>query len=120
MCIGIPMQIEQCSNARALCTDNKGQQHDIDIMLIGAQKPGTWVMTFLNTARETLSAEQAHYTLQALQALEKVRQGEDFDPLFADLITREPELPAFLRQPAATQTTPAPEFTHDLNAAEDS
>ena len=52
--------------------------------------------------------------------MSKVRQGEDFDHLFADLINREPELPEFLRQPAASQTAPAPEFTHDLKAAEDS
>ncbi len=115
MCIGVPMQIEQCHNALALCTDGNGQQHEIDIMLVGPQTPGTWVMTFLNTAREVIPAEQAMNTIQALQALEKVQRGEDFEHLFADLINREPKLPEFLRQPDTTNEAPPAETMNNNN-----
>lgn len=112
MCIGIPMQIEssvESSNgSRALCRDAHGQQFDIDTMLIGEQPAGTWVMTFLNTAREIISNDHAHTTIQALQALENVMLGESFEHLFADLIDREPELPDHLKPEHLKPEQPKP------------
>ena len=97
MCIGIPMQILQTFPGYAIC-QTADASHRIDTLLVGEQPPGTWLLTFLNTAREVISSEQAQQINDALTALERVMQGDgDIDHLFADLINREPELPAHLQ-----------------------
>lgn len=97
MCIGIPMQVLESLGESALCA-YRGQTTLIDMMLVGEQEPGTWLLVFLNTAREVLSAERAGQIGDALEAMRLAMQGHtNFDHLFADLVDREPELPAFLR-----------------------
>jgi hydrogenase expression/formation protein HypC len=98
MCVGIPMKVVESSPGSALCETRDGTSRRIDTMLIGEQPVGTWLLTFLDTAREVLSAEQAAQISNALQAVEMALQGDaNIDHLFQDLIDREPELPAFLR-----------------------
>ncbi len=97
MCIGIPMQVIESSETQAICEAN-GEQRKIDMMLVGKQSVGTWLLIFLNTARDVLTPDRAHQISDALKALEMANQGEEnFDSLFQDLIGREPELPDFLR-----------------------
>lgn len=98
MCIGIPMQIISSQGLSAQC-DSLGKLHQIDLSLIGEQEDGTWVLTFLDTAREVLSESQAKQIKDALQALSMTINGEtpDVDMLFADLVQKEPELPPHLR-----------------------
>lgn len=97
MCIGIPLQIVNSNESRAWCRDSSGQEFDIDMMLIGKQAPGTWILSFLNTARETISEQRAKEINLALQGLTDALQGKNIDHLFADLIDREPPLPEFLK-----------------------
>lgn len=97
MCIGIPMQVIASHPHHAVCQDAKGIQTQIDTMLVGQLKTGSWVLTFLNTAREVISEQRARETQNAIDALEVAMQGNNIDHLFADLIDREPELPEFLR-----------------------
>jgi hydrogenase assembly chaperone HypC/HupF len=91
------MQIIEPGQHRALCRYN-GEFREIDMSLTGEQPAGTWVLVFLDAAREVISASDAARIADALQALTLVMQGEtSVDHLFADLIGREPELPDHLK-----------------------
>ena len=62
------------------------------MLLVGPQEPGTWVLNFLGSAREVLSADDARKINDALDALEAVMSGDeevDIDAHFADLAGRE-------------------------------
>jgi len=105
MCIGVPMQVVESGEVFAIC-ESAGGRHRIDIRLVGEQPCGTWLLTFMNAAREILTEEGAAQISDALQAVDMAMQGEGrIDRLFADLVDREPELPEFLH-PAYTATAP--------------
>jgi hydrogenase expression/formation protein HypC len=99
MCIGEPMQVVDSGEMSARCRDRHGQLHSVDLILVGAQQPGTWLLTFLGAAREVIDARRAADIRDALVALDAVMRGEpaDLDAAFADLVGREPELPDFLK-----------------------
>lgn len=98
MCIGIPMVVVEQQGDWALCQRRDGgATASIDMRLIGGQPPGTWVLTFMDAARSVLDAAEAQQVDNALDALEMALRGENVDHLFADLVDREPELPAHLR-----------------------
>ena len=101
MCMGVPMQVLEMRGTYALC-EAEGEQQVLDMLLVGAQPAGTWVLNFLGAAREVMSADQAQATRQALKAMQLVMQqgvsaNASLDTLFADLIEREPPLPEHLR-----------------------
>ncbi|MCB1518967.1 MAG: HypC/HybG/HupF family hydrogenase formation chaperone [Hyphomicrobiaceae bacterium] len=97
MCIGVPMQVISVEGFTAVCAGRDGAQV-IDVGLTSGVQPGEWVMAFLGSAREVISAEAARVTLDALEALELAMRGEaNVDHLFADLIGREPTLPDHLK-----------------------
>lgn len=96
MCLGIPAQVIESGEHFARCASRNGELR-VDLSLVGAQPPGTWLMTFLSAAREIIPAERAEAVNAALAALDAVQSGEtDFSAFFADL-DREPQLPDFLR-----------------------
>ena len=93
MCLGIPMQVVEVRDGMAVC-EGMGERRDINMQLVGDQPAGTWVLTFLDTAREVLSEEYAASIIDAVTAVNLVMQGNtDIDHLFADLIEREPPRP---------------------------
>ena len=93
MCVGIPMRIVEMTEGAAIC-EARGARERVDMQLVGEQAPGTWVLTFLGTAREVLSESAAMQINQAIEALELIAGGEtNVDHLFADLIDREIEPP---------------------------
>ncbi len=97
MCIGLPMRVISAQLGRALC-QGMGQQREVDTLLVGDPPVGSWVLVFLDSAREVLSEERAAQISQALTALELAIKGEtEVDHLFADLIDREPSLPVHLQ-----------------------
>ena len=53
MCIGIPMQVVDPGAETALC-EGRGARERINCLLVGAQPPGTWVLTFQGTALRVL------------------------------------------------------------------
>jgi hydrogenase expression/formation protein HypC len=76
-----------------------GQREQLDMMLVGEQPVGTWVLGFLGTARQVLGDEEAAQARAARQALAAVLCGDgEVDAYFADLVNRVPELPAHLRK----------------------
>lgn len=96
MCLGIPMQVVETGPHFARCLGRGGEAR-IDLSLVGVQPEGTWLLTFLDAAREVISAERAEAINAALAALEAAQAGAtDFAAFFADL-DREPQLPEFLR-----------------------
>lgn len=91
MCIGIPMQVVEAGEYVARC-EGRGQSADVNMLLVGPQEPGTWVLNFLGSAREVLSEDDARKINDALDALEAVMNGDeevDIDAHFADLAGRE-------------------------------
>lgn len=120
MCIGTPMQVIEMRETHALCEVN-GSQELIDMILVGDQKPGTWILNFLGGAREVLTPENAAQITQALTALDGIMNGEiegpdgnqQIDNLFADLIDKEPILPPHLQ--ALVTESPAPKNSAKLN-----
>ena len=104
MCIGVPMRVIEQRGTHAIC-EADGKQELIDMILVGEQVKGTWILNFLGAAREVLTDENAHNIRQALTAMSDIMQGGDqIDHLFADLIDREPELPPHLQAEILAQT----------------
>ncbi|MDD3528855.1 MAG: HypC/HybG/HupF family hydrogenase formation chaperone [Gallionellaceae bacterium] len=97
MCVGIPMRVVRCDGLTALCAGRDGERR-LDLALVGEQPPGTWLLAFLDGAREVIDAEAAARIEAALDGLAAAMDGEtDLSRYFADLIDRPPELPEFLR-----------------------
>ncbi len=94
MCIGIPMQVVSSMPGSAIC-EVDGERRQVDTMLVGEQPVGTWLMVFLDAAREVLTPEDAAKITDALSALNMAMSGSetgtvpspaDFDHLFADIV----------------------------------
>jgi hydrogenase expression/formation protein HypC len=110
MCIGVPLQVVRpdFDGLAAWCEAGDEREH-LDMRLVGAQPPGTWVLGFQGAARQVMSDLEAAQARAARQALAAVLAGTgDIDDFFADLVGREPTLPAHLRggpgpRPAAEQ-----------------
>ena len=97
MCLGIPVQVVECGEHFARCLGRDGRELRVDLALVGMQPAGTWLLTFLDAAREVIDAERAAAINAALAALDAAQRGEtDLSAFFADL-DREPQLPPFLR-----------------------
>jgi len=124
MCIGIPMQVRQSGLGYADC-EGMGISRRVDTLLVGDQPPGTWLLVFLQSAREILSAEEAEKITRAIRAVDRVMENggkaltgnpvdnDSIETLFADLIDREPPKPPSLlareaQQKAEEQTTNHP------------
>lgn len=87
MCIGTPVQVIENRGFMALCRGRNGDV-EVNMMLIGPQEEGTWVVNFLGSAREVISEEDASQIDSALDALSAVMSGEediDVDAYFPDL-----------------------------------
>jgi|SRR6185369_1915130 len=96
MCLGIPVQVLECGEHFARCLGRNGEVR-VDLSLVGRQAVGSWLLTFLDAAREVIPAERAAAIDAALAALDAAQNGAtDFAAFFADL-DREPQLPDFLR-----------------------
>lgn len=85
MCLGIPMQVVESNEFTALC-ERRGEQRRLNMMLIGPQPVGTWVLAIMDHAREVLEPERAQQIDEAVSGLEAAMRGEtDLDGFFADL-----------------------------------
>jgi hydrogenase expression/formation protein HypC len=87
MCIGVPVRIIEAGEFVARCTGRNGEEN-VNMMLIGAQPEGTWVLNFLGSAREVLNQEDALTIDKALDGLSAIMGGEeniDIKEYFPDL-----------------------------------
>jgi hydrogenase expression/formation protein HypC len=87
MCVGIPVQVLESYDFMALCHGRNGEEQ-INTMLIGQQPVGTWLLTFLGSARDVISEDDANKINSALDALSAIMSGEtdiDVDAYFPDM-----------------------------------
>ncbi len=109
MCIGTPMRIESGDDFTAIAvaenSDGTAERQRLDMIIVGAQVPGTWVLAFHGAARRVLDPLEARQMRDALAALQLALDGEAqpstaraIDTLFADLVDRPPQLPDHLRR----------------------
>ncbi|MDK1376546.1 MULTISPECIES: HypC/HybG/HupF family hydrogenase formation chaperone [unclassified Sinorhizobium] len=96
MCIGIPMRVVSANEFVAQC-ERHGAISSISLLLVGPQVSGTHVLTHLGSAIRVLDAEEARAIDDALAGLAEASEARAFETLFADLVSREPELPLHLR-----------------------
>jgi hydrogenase expression/formation protein HypC len=95
------MQVVSVEPGYALC-QGMGESRRVDTLLVGEQPVGSWLLVFLDSAREVLSELDAGRIQQALQALQLATQGNsDVTHLFQDLVDREPQLPEHLKPKSA-------------------
>lgn len=98
MCLGTPVRIVALEGVHASCEDRHGQRSKVDLLLVGTQPAGTWVLSFKHSARRVMDADEAAQVGEALDALQALLNGDAaaVETAFADLIGREPTLPDFL------------------------
>ena len=83
------MQIVEDLGFFARCRGRNGEAQ-VNMMLIGPQPVGTWIVNFLGSARDVISAEDAEKIDSALDALSAIMGGastEEIDRYFPDLAT---------------------------------
>nr|WP_026340836.1 HypC/HybG/HupF family hydrogenase formation chaperone [Thioalkalivibrio sp. ALJT] len=94
MCLGIPMQVVEAGEFVALC-ERRGERRQLNMLLVGPQPVGTWVLAVVDHAREVLSPEEADRVDRAVCGLEALQRGErDIDAFFEDV-----ELPSEMGPP---------------------
>jgi hydrogenase expression/formation protein HypC len=90
MCIGIPMRVvatEGPEGCVALC-EGRGGRRCVNMMLVGEQPVGAWVLVHLDSAREVLDEARAAQLDEALDALAAALRGESIEGRFDDLPDR--------------------------------
>jgi hydrogenase expression/formation protein HypC len=76
MCVGIPAQVIETGDFVARCRTRNGEER-INMMLTGPQPEGTWLLTFLGSAREVISEEDALHIDKALDGLSAIMSGDE-------------------------------------------
>lgn len=96
------MRVMESLGYRARC-EGRGASRWLDLALVGEQPVGTWLLAFVDTARQVLDADAAARLDAALDGLEAAFTGQagdqavDLSAFFPDLVGREPQLPEHLR-----------------------
>lgn len=106
MCLGIPMRVVECDDFTAL-VERRGEVRRVSALLVGRQPVGAMLLVHIDSAVRRLDADEARLIDDALDGVAAALDGRAFDHLFADLVDREPQLPDFLRPPAAPAPLPA-------------
>jgi hydrogenase expression/formation protein HypC len=87
MCVGIPALVLDDGDLVTRCRTRNGEEQ-INLMLTGPQPAGTWLLTFLGSAREVITEQDARHIDQALDGLSAIMSGEeeiDVDHYFPDM-----------------------------------
>jgi hydrogenase expression/formation protein HypC len=87
MCVGIPALVLEDGDFVTRCRTRNGEEQ-INLMLTGPQPAGTWLLTFLGSAREVITEQDARQIDQALDGLSAIMSGEeeiDVDHYFPDM-----------------------------------
>lgn len=87
MCVGIPALVLEDGDFVARCRTRNGEEQ-INMMLTGPQPAGTWLLTFLGSAREVISERDARHIDKALDGLSAIMTDNadiDVDHYFPDL-----------------------------------
>lgn len=87
MCLSVPMQVmENLADGDLAIVERAGRRQQVNMLLIGPQKPGTWVLVALGFAKEVVEPGELELIEDALAALAASLDG-DYDPAthFRDL-----------------------------------
>ncbi|MCB1890289.1 MAG: HypC/HybG/HupF family hydrogenase formation chaperone [Rhodocyclaceae bacterium] len=87
MCLSVPMQVESLEAGGALAWVVRGDRREqVNMLLVGEQPVGTWVLVALGFAKEVLDEPERAQIEEALEAL-AATLDDDYDPdrYFADL-----------------------------------
>ena len=81
MCLSIPKRVVEWEGEGEFAGDfawveRDGQRERVNMMLIGPQPVGTWVVNFLGSARDVVTAEEASLINSALDGLSAAMRGE--------------------------------------------
>jgi hydrogenase expression/formation protein HypC len=78
MCLSIPMQVVawEGDDGDFAWVERGERRERINMMLLGAQPVGTWVLTSLGLAREVVEPEQLALIEEALTALAASLEGD--------------------------------------------
>ena len=76
MCIALPMQVVRAGEFTALCRGRNGED-EVNMLLVGTQPEGTWILNFLGWAREVISEEHAREIDLALDGLQEIMDGAE-------------------------------------------
>ena len=80
MCLSIPMQVAAIEGDGDFAwVERAGRRQLVNMMLIGPQPPGAWVLTSLGLAREVVEPGQLALIEEALAALAASLAG-NYDP----------------------------------------
>jgi hydrogenase assembly chaperone HypC/HupF len=94
------MQVIEAGETMVWCEARDGGRRErVNMLLVGDQTQGTWVLVFQGSALRVMTPEEAAQTSDALLALAQTMNGNtsQLDALFADLVNREPLLPPHLQ-----------------------
>ncbi|HSI49686.1 MAG TPA: HypC/HybG/HupF family hydrogenase formation chaperone [Ideonella sp.] len=75
MCIGIPMQVADLEPGHAICV-GRGERRRVNTALVGDLQLGDWLLVFLDSAQERISATRADEVNATLDLLAAVQTGE--------------------------------------------
>jgi hydrogenase expression/formation protein HypC len=75
MCIGIPMQVIAVEDGFAQ-VQGRGESRRIKTVLIGDCVVGDWLLTFIDDAREVITAQRAMEVNATLNLLQAVMDGD--------------------------------------------
>ena len=81
MCLSVPMQLVEWEGDEGdfAWVEREGRRERINMMLLGPQPVGTWVLTSLGLAKEVVEDEERALIEDALAAL-AASLDDDFDP----------------------------------------
>lgn len=95
MCLGTPVKVLEAGDLMALCEGRNGREQ-VNLMLVGPQPAGVWLLNFLGSAREVISERDAEQINRALDGLQAIMNGEasiDVDHYFPDIAAKPAEQP---------------------------
>lgn len=82
MCVGIPMQVLSIEPGHAQC-DWRGETRRVRTALVGDLSVGEWVLVFIDSAQERITAERAEEVNATLDLLAAANSGLAADALAA-------------------------------------
>ena len=88
MCLSVPKKVVAWEGEGDFAwVERDGQREQINMMLLGAQPVGTWVLTSMGLAKEVIEDDQRQLIEDALSALAASLE-DDYDPAqhFQDML----------------------------------
>jgi hydrogenase assembly chaperone HypC/HupF len=70
------MQVIRAGEITALCRGRNGEE-EVNMLLVGEQPEGVWVLSFLGWAREVISEQHAREIDLALDGLQEIMDGAE-------------------------------------------